>query len=227
VTLDRSPTGIPGLDELIQGGFPMPSTILLAGEPGTGKTTLAVQSLFDIARSDGVGIYLTAISEPSWVVQSFLSNFSFYDTELVDTQKVIFADMGSYLIYEPENFMERLQEVVETYQPQRLVIDPITPIKEILERKKINDREFLHNLFAYLKTLSCTTIITGEETYADIPGRLESYMVDGIIMMSYPEEEGVRRKYIEVLKMRGTNHVTGKQLLDITGEGISVQAGLR
>ncbi len=225
--LERSPTGIPGLDELIQGGFPMPSTILLAGEPGTGKTTLAVQSLFDIARSGGVGIYLTAISEPSWVVQSFLSNFSFYDTELVDSQKVIFADMGSYLIYEPENFMERLQEVVEAYQPQRLVIDPITPIKEILERKKINDREFLHNLFAYLKTLSCTTIITGEETYAEIPGRLESYMVDGIIMLSYPEEEGVRRKYIEVLKMRGTNHVTGKQLLDITSEGISVQAGLR
>jgi circadian clock protein KaiC len=145
----------------------------------------------------------------------------------VDSNRVIFADMGSYLVYEPENFLGRLEEVVETYSPDRLVIDPITPIKDILARKNINNHEFLHNLFAYLKTLSCTTIVTGEETYEDIPGSLEAYMVDGIIVMSYPEQEGVRRKYIEVLKLRGTNHITGRQLLDITSEGITVQAGLR
>jgi len=45
--------------------------------------------------------------------------------------------------------------------------------------------------------------------------------------MSYPEVEGVRRKYIEVLKLRGTNHTTGRQLLDITSDGITIQAGLR
>ncbi len=225
--IHRSPSGIPGLDELIDGGFPVPSTILVAGEPGTGKTTLAVQGLFDVARHGGVGVYLTAISEPPWVVQSFLSNYSFYDAALVDANKVYFADMGSYLVYEPENFLARLEEVVETYSPDRLVIDPITPIKDILAKKNINDREFLHNLFAYLKTLSCTTLVTGEETYEDIPGSLEAYMVDGIIVMSYPEQEGVRRKYIEVLKMRGTNHTTGRQLLDVTSDGVTIQAGLR
>jgi circadian clock protein KaiC len=145
----------------------------------------------------------------------------------VDSNKVVFSDLGSSLVYEPENLMERLQQVVETYQPNRLVIDPITPIREILERKGINDREFMHNLFAYLKTLSCTTIITAEQNYSTIPSSLESYMVDGIIVMSYPEEDGVRRKYLEVLKFRGTDHVTGRQLLDITSEGLSVQAGLR
>jgi circadian clock protein KaiC len=227
VALIRAPTGIPGLDDLIEGGFPIPSTILVAGEPGTGKTTFAVQSLFDAAREGGVGIYLAAISEPPWVVQSFLSNFEFYDQELVDSYTVVFADLGSSLVYEPENLMDRLQTIVETYSPTRLVIDPITPIREILERKGINDREFMHNLFAYLKTLSCTTIITAEQNYSTIPSSLEGYMVDGVIVMSYPEEEGVRRKYIEVLKFRGTNHVTGRQLLDITSGGLRVQAGLR
>jgi circadian clock protein KaiC len=100
-------------------------------------------------------------------------------------------------------------------------------VREILERKGINDREFMHNLFAYLKTLSCTTLITAEQNYATIPSSLEGYMVDGVIVMSYPEEEGIRRKYIEVLKFRGTDHVTGRQLLDITSDGLSVQAGLR
>ncbi len=225
--LNREPSGIPGLDDLIEGGFPVPSTILVAGEPGTGKTTFSVQSLFDVARRGGVGIYLSAISEPPWVVQTFLSNFEFYDAELVDTNKIVFADLGSSLVYEPENLMERLQQVVETYQPTRLVIDPITPIREILEQKGINDREFMHNLFAYLKTLSCTTIITAEQNYSILPTSLEGYMVDGVIVMSYPEEEGVRRKYLEVLKFRGTDHITGRQLLDITRHGLSVQAGLR
>ncbi len=225
--LNREPSGIPGLDDLIEGGFPVPSTILVAGEPGTGKTTFSVQSLFDVARRGGIGIYLSAISEPPWVVQTFLSNFEFYDAELVDTNKIVFADLGSSLVYEPENLMERLQHVVETYQPTRLVIDPITPIREILERKGLNDREFMHNLFAYLKTLSCTTIITAEQNYSTIPTSLEGYMVDGLIVMSYPEEEGVRRKYLEVLKFRGTDHITGRQLLDITRDGLSVQAGLR
>lgn len=225
--LNREPSGIPGLDDLIEGGFPVPSTILVAGEPGTGKTTFSVQSLFDVARRGGIGIYLSAISEPPWVVQTFLSNFEFYDAELVDTNKIVFADLGSSLVYEPENLMERLQHVVETYQPTRLAIDPITPIREILERKGINDREFMHNLFAYLKTLSCTTIITAEQNYSTIPTSLEGYMVDGLIVMSYPEEEGVRRKYLEVLKFRGTDHITGRQLLDITRDGLSVQAGLR
>jgi circadian clock protein KaiC len=227
VALNRTPSGIPGLDEMIEGGFPVPSTILVAGEPGTGKTTLSVQSLFDAANQGGVGIYLAAISEPPWVVQSFLSNFEFYDNALVDDHRVIFADIGSSLVYEPENLMERLQTIVETYEPTRLVIDPITPVREILERKGLNDREFMHNLFAYLKTLSCTTLITAEQNYGTIPMSLEGYMVDGLIVMSYPEEEGIRRKYLEVLKFRGTNHVTGRQLLDITAEGISVQAGLR
>lgn len=227
MALQRASTGIPGLDDLIQGGFPVPSTVLVAGEPGTGKTTLAVQSLFHTAREGGTGIYLAAISEPPWVVQSFLSNFEFYDQQMVDNHQVVFADVGASLVYEPENLMERLQHTVETYGPTRLVIDPITPIREILERKGINDREFMHNLFAYLKTLSCTTIITAEQNYATIPSSLEGYMVDGVIVMSYPEEEGIRRKYIEVLKFRGTDHVTGRQLLDITSQGLSVQAGLR
>ncbi len=227
MAIERAPSGIPGLDELIEGGFPVPSTVLIAGEPGTGKTTLAVQSLFDVARRGGTAIYLAAISEPPWVVQSFLSNFSFFDADLVDSSKVVFADVGSTLVYEPQNLMERLQDIVETYQPTRLAIDPVTPIREILERKGINDREFMHNLFAYLKTLSCTTLITAEQNYETIPSSLEGYMVDGVIVMSYPEEEGIRRKYIEVLKFRGTNHVTGKQLLDITSDGLSVQAGLR
>lgn len=83
--IDRLESGIPGLDDMIAGGFPFPSMILVGGEPGTGKTTLVLQSLFNGARKGEKGIYFTAISEPTWVVQKFLSNFSFYSQEAIDS----------------------------------------------------------------------------------------------------------------------------------------------
>jgi len=60
-----------------------------------------------------------------------------------------------------------------------------------------------------------------------IAGNMSAYMVDGVIILSYAEEENIRRKYIEVLKMRGTRHLTGRHSLDISKDGVTVQPGLR
>ncbi len=222
----RRESGIPGLDSMIMGGFPVPSSVLIAGEPGTGKTTLAVQCLFAAAKRGDVALYITAISEPQWVVQKFLSQFKFYDQDLVDSGKVVFMDIGRMLSERPKDILQILERTVEQYTPKMLVIDPITPLKEILVSHNIF-REFSHEFFAFMKTMDCITIVTAELAYSDIPRSLEAYMVDGILMMSYPEEDRVRRKFLEVLKMRGTKHTTGKQLLDISGDGMAVQAGLR
>ena len=222
----RRETGIDGLDKLVMGGFPVPSTVLIGGAPGTGKTTLAVQTLFHGASKGQVGTYITAISEPRWVVQKFLSEFSFYDEKAIEKEKIIFLELGKEIFYKPDSILPKIKQIVENYMPQRLVIDPITPIKAALDETG-KTREFLHELLEYLKGFNCSSIITAEMSYQDIPNSLEGYMVDGIIILSYPEEKEVRRKFLEVLKMRGTKHVTGKQLVDITGDGILVHAGLR
>ncbi len=222
----RKTTGIPGLDGMLQGGFPFPCAVLVAGEPGTGKTTLAVQSLFHGAREGEKGLYITALSEPQWLVQKFLSSFTFYDQELVEKGVVNFIDIGPTLTKNPGDMLETIKKKIETYQPQRIVIDPITPMTDMLQWRG-ETREFMHELFAYLKAFNCLAIITAELSYDDISHSQESYMVDGVVVLSYPEEEKVRRKFLEVLKMRGTKHTTGRQLIDITDEGLAVQAGLR
>jgi circadian clock protein KaiC len=222
----RKTTGIPGLDGMLQGGFPYPCAVLVAGEPGTGKTTLAVQSLFHGAREGEKGLYITALSEPQWLVQKFLSSFTFYDQELVEKGVVNFIDIGPTLTKNPGDMLETIKKKIETYQPQRIVIDPITPMTDMLQWRG-ETREFMHELFAYLKAFNCLAIITAELSYDDISRSQESYMVDGVVVLSYPEEEKVRRKFLEVLKMRGTKHTTGRQLIDITDEGLAVQAGLR
>lgn len=226
MTITRRETGIAGLDRLVMGGFPVPSAVLIGGEPGTGKTTLSVQSLFYGAKKGDTGAYITAISEPRWVVQKFLSEFTFFDADAIEKDKIRFLEMGKDIFDDPEKILPMIKEIVEKYEPQRLVIDPITPIKAALD-KIGKTREFMHELFEFLKGFNCSSIVTAEMSYDSVSRSIEGYMVDGIIILSYPEEKEVRRKFLEVLKMRGTKHVTGKQLLDITPEGILVHPGLR
>ena len=224
--MTRKTSGIPGLDGMMMGGFPSPSAILVAGEPGTGKTTLAVQSLFHGASLGEKGLYLTAISEPQWLVQKFMSSFAFYNQESIDREMVSFVDIGPTLLKNPGDIQNIIKKKIEQFCPQRVVIDPITPICEILQWRG-ETREFIHDLFSFLKAYGCLALVTAEMSYEDVASSIEAYMVDGVLVLSYPEEEKVRRKFLEVLKMRGTKHTTGRQLIDITDEGLSVQAGLR
>jgi circadian clock protein KaiC len=224
--ITRKALGVPGLDDMIVGGVPRPCAILVAGEPGTGKTTLCVQSMFSAAKNGEKALYITAISEPQWVVQKFLSGFKFYDQSLVDRESVVFVDLGKDLIANPSTILNKITGLVEKHMPDRLVIDPITPITEMLHWRG-ETREFMHELFAKLKAFDCITLVTAEMSYDDIPSKMEAYMVDGVLMLSYPEEDKVRRKFLEVLKMRGTRHVTGRQLVEIGSEGFAVQPGLR
>lgn len=224
--IERKDTGIPGLDGMIMGGFPIPSVILVGGEPGTGKTTFTVQSLFHGARNNDTCVYISAISEPQWVVQKFLSTFKFYNQRLVEEGNITFLDIGKVVTGDPKGILEAIKKIIERFSPDRMVIDPITPIKYALG-DKIEMRGFLHELFGYLKAFSCVTLITGEMSYSDLSTCLESYMVDGVLILSYPEEENIRRKFLEVLKMRGTKHTTGRQIVDITENGYVIQPGLR
>jgi circadian clock protein KaiC len=224
--MTRKSLGVPGIDEMIVGGVPSPCSILVAGEPGTGKTTFCVQSMFSAAKGGEKGLYITAISEPQWVVQKFLSGFKFYDQALVDKERVAFVDLGKELVANPSQILDSVTRLVESHMPDRLVIDPITPIVDMLHWRG-ETREFMHELFARLKAYNCITLITAEMSYDDISRRMEAYMVDGVLMLSYPEEDKVRRKFLEVLKMRGTKHVTGRQLVEIGADGFVVQPGLR
>lgn len=223
--MERMPSGIPGLDNLIEGGFPIPSTTLVAGEPGTGKTTFAVQFLFNGAKNGEIGLYITAISEPNWVVQKFLSEFTFYDQDLIDNETVVFVDIGETLTENPGSMLDEIKETIEQHRPRRIVMDPITVIESALEKRWIA-RKFLHEFLAFTKAFNAVTLITGEFTYDSIVTSLTSYMADGVIMLSNPEEDGVRRKHLEVIKMRGTKHMTGEQAADITEEGYTIVGGM-
>lgn len=222
----RLETGIPGLDEMTGGGWVVPSSVLVAGAPGTGKTTLAVQTLFHGARKGETCVYFTGISEPGWVVQQFLKGFAFFDQSLIDQGKVVFADIGAALRKGAREGIEHIEREVERIGPSRIVIDPITAVHTAVDSER-QYRELLHDLTAHMKGLNTVLIMTSETDPHEQRWGTDGYMVDSIVLLTCPKEGTVRRKYLEVVKMRGTKHMGGDHVADLGSAGFSVQPGLR
>ncbi len=220
IGLVRIPTGIPGLDELIENGFPFPAVILVSGTAGTGKTTFALRFLCEGATRGEQGLYFTTLSEPTQWMLRFSSQFEFMHQEYFDNE-IVYEDLGEHLRSgDSEKLLDAIERRIAEVVPQRIVIDPITVVGEML---KDDYRHFLFDLTNRLKNWNATTVVTGEVRPGELYPSEISYAVDGIVLLQMAEEMGARRKYLEVLKMRGTNHQTGKHSIDISRkEGIVI-----
>lgn len=216
----RMPSGIPGLDDMIEGGFPFPSVILVAGSAGAGKTTLAQRFLFAGAEKGEQGLFFTTLSEPTQWMLRYAAQFDFVKPEYYG-KEIVFCDLGPMLRNSTgQQVLDFIDQKVAEVMPQRIVIDPITVVGTML---KDDYRVFSFDLTTRLKNWQATTLLTGEVRPGEqYPPEL-SYAVDGVILLMVSDEGDARRKYIEVLKLRGTNHLTGRQSVDITRkEGVIV-----
>ncbi len=218
--LVRIPTGIPGLDEMIEGGFPFPSVVLVSGPAGTGKTTFALKYLCEGAKKGEQGLYFTTLSEPTQWMLRYASQFDFINRDYFGDE-IVYMDLGNMMReMTSTQLLATIEEKIAEVMPQRIVIDPITVVGGMLQG---DYRVFLFDLFNRLKNWNATTLVTGEVSPNEMYPPEVSYAVDGIVLLMLSEEGGARRKYLEVLKMRGTNHITGKQSIDITrADGIMV-----
>jgi len=217
---ERINTGVHGVDALIEGGYPFPSVILVAGPAGTGKTTFTQQFLFAGADTDEIGLYITTLSEPTQWVMHYMSNIRCLKKKHIG-KGVKFCDIGQMLrSTTPEKLLTHIDEEIARTMAQRVVIDPITVIKEFFGNEY---RPFLFDLVNHLKNWQAVSLLTGEvEPDRTYPSEV-AYASDGVVLLTYEEKEGTRRKYLEVLKMRGTDHRTGKQSFVITrNEGFKV-----
>jgi len=225
-TLERVKSGINGMDEMMQGGFAFPSTVLVAGSAGTGKTTFALQFLARGVRDGEQGLFFTTLSEPTQWMLRFVTHFTFIDKDSFGKQ-IKYVDLGPVLRKDrdPDILLKYIDDQIAEHMPQRIVIDPLTVVGEMISGSY---RTFLYDLTTRLKNWQAVSVLTGEV----LPGQMYpvelSYVVDTLVLLSTDlSPEGTRRKYLEILKMRGTNHATGKNLVDLSARGFVVQVGLR
>jgi circadian clock protein KaiC len=190
----RIKTGIPGLDQMTEGGFPFPSTVLVAGSAGTGKTTFALQFLMQGAKEGEQCLYFTTLSEPVQWMLRFASRLGFINKNYFG-KEVRYVELGTFLREEkdPQKLLEFIEEHITEVMPQRIVIDPVTVIEELIGGSY---RNFLYDLANRLKNWQAVSILTGE-VLPDEPYPVQvSYIVDTVILLSY-----------------GVKHVTALQTL--------------
>lgn len=220
-------SGIKGLDDILEGGFIRPSSVLIAGTAGTGKTIFAMQGLFNAAKGgEEICLFLPAISEPIAMINNFMSNFTFYDPKLYEEKRIHFFDLSSIILKKrPSDVLSEIEDKIETIKPDRVVIDPINPLAYGLEEGE--RRKFFYDLFTGMKGWNSTVLITGEFTEESLHRSDMGYIVDGIIYLSNEAERDRRIRYLDVLKLRGQRYSSEKHTFKITGDGIIVFPKLR
>lgn len=219
--LSRIATGIQNFDNIMYGGIPEGSTVLLAGRPGSGKTILAHQIMFHNATLDNKALFLTTLSEPQVKVLRFQQQFSFFDISKFQSS-VIYQDMGSILRKRgAHHAILAIDELLRKHQPRLVVIDTLKTIAEMIP-SLIEYREFLLDLSLRLATWGCTALLLGEYSEDDVDIRPESAIADGIIYLSGIEEKRHQKRYLRILKMRGTDYISGENFFRISSDGIEL-----
>jgi KaiC/GvpD/RAD55 family RecA-like ATPase len=218
VTFKRIVTGIPGLDDLIEGGIPENFIILVSGTSGTGKTTLCMQFLAEGIKHGEKGIYI-GLGEDIEIIQKSMTNYGLDLEKMAEDDQLIFADIPALNIEEATAILEGISEGT-----RRLVIDPLSAL--LFAYQDMELRQKIRELIEIIREKDITALITTElpENSKGISRfGIEDFLSDGIIVLYYFREGAKRYRGLEVRKMRGTNHSSDIHLYKITTDlGIQV-----
>lgn len=216
--MDRITSGIESLDYVLHGGIPAASSVLIVGNPGTGKTILVNQIVFNNASADNKVLYFATMSEPQVKIMKFQQEFSYFDINKFQ-QSVIYCDLGSVLSKDgTKRALAYIDELLLEYQPKIIVIDTIKTLSDMIQ-SNLEIRKFMLELSTKLAVWECTTFYLGEYTEKEIEERPESAIVDGIIYLSGTEEKKFQKRFLRILKMRGTGFESGEIFFRITSDG--------
>ena len=173
VPIRQLPTGVPGLDAVLGGGLPEFSFNLIAGAPGSGKTTLAQQIMFALAEPGRPALYFTVLGEPPVKMLRYQQQFTFFDAAKVNdsirfinvAQEVLEGGLGQIL--------KRIVQEVEAASPSIVVVDSFRSAVRKAEREPAGPLEmqhFVQQLGIHLTGWEATTFLVGEYLTAETVG---------------------------------------------------------
>ncbi|MBD3406605.1 MAG: AAA family ATPase [Candidatus Lokiarchaeota archaeon] len=238
-SIERVKTGIPGLDELIEGGFPAGDTILIAGKAGTGKSILANQFLYRGATQyNEPGVLVTLEESPIKIKRNMLRFGMDFDkleqegllaiVDLSPSKEVTPVNIGEYPSFDLSGLEAIILNHVKKLGAKRVVIDTLSIMAYKFKSRDILREEFF-KLTANITRSGSTLLLTSE-----IPAQndglgvfdIEAFLASGVIVL-YNEKisETTRSRSVEVLKLRGSKHSSRIHSMRITDDGIRVWPG--
>ena len=222
MTLERISTGIASLDALIEGGIPRGSTVLVAGNPGTGKTILTTHFLYEGLSKGEAGVYVS-FSESK---KQFYNNFERFGMRFLDFEKdnkFAFLDFASVNKDGIGDALEEVLDVSRKLGAKRVVIDSFSAV--LLAFDNINEaRITLHVVLGkMLRAEGITNMLIAEVPVGtrNIGSGMEEFVADGIIQLEHGPTDAVPAT-LKVVKMRATSIIRERHVSLIGEKGMIV-----
>ena len=226
--IPRVSTGVEGLDDILGGGLPRSHLYLLDGEPGTGKTTVALQFLLEGARNGERGLYIT-LSESRAELEAVAAShgWSLEGIDIFELAKDGTRDTDEgYTIFHPaevelQQTVDEVLEAVEKQNPMRVAFDSLSEMR-LLAREPLRFRRQILSIKQFFMPRDCTVLLLDDKTSPEGDLQLHS-LAHGVIVLEHVAlEYGSERRRLQVTKVRGIRFRGGFHDFRIVTGGIKV-----
>lgn len=227
--LEKSCTGIKGLDEISGGGLPKGRTTIVCGGPGCGKTMLGIEFLVRGATEFNEPGVLLAFEETPQEMARNVASLGFDLNGLVERKKLFFeyvyiepSEIEEAGDYDLEGLFVRLQNAIETVGAKRVLLDTVEAIFSGFKNIGVLRAE-IRRLFRWLKDRGMTTMVTAERGEGTLTRHgLEEYVSDCVILLDHRISEQTSTRRMRIVKYRGSSHGSDEYPFLIDEQGVSV-----
>jgi circadian clock protein KaiC len=218
--VERLSTGIGDLDLVLGGGMPFGSLFIVAGAPGTGKTILAQQLCFANATYERKALCYTTFSEPHAKLVRHLESFDFFDAEALE-RAVEVIHVGDLLGERGlTGFVEELTRKAFEVKPCVIVVDSSKVLHEFTEPGEF--RRAIYELASKVAHSKAVLLFVGEYAEEEIENASEFAVADGILYLENRSAGYVDRRSLRVVKLRGSDYLSGLHTFRIGATGVEV-----
>jgi circadian clock protein KaiC len=216
---DRLLSGHGPLDVVLGGGLPANAISLITGLPGTGKTIIAQQYVFQNARPERPAVYFSTVSEPLEKIVRFGQNLDFFDRAAVG-KYVFYEDLGAVVSTGGlASVTKQIAAVLKERRPRLVVIDSFKALHAFADSNG-DFREFLYELAGMLSALAISSLWVGEYEEAEVGSLAEFAVADAILNLAAKSVGQREMRFLTVRKLRGSGFRSGQHAYRLSGSGL-------
>src|SRR5450830_1646658 len=204
VTIRKIPSGVRGLDDILGGGIPEFSFNIIAGSPGSGKTTMVHQIVFANATAKKPALFFTVLGEPAIKMLRYQQQYSFFDESKLG-KAVRFFNLADVVLEQDLNAVfDEITKQVTAINPGIVVVDSFRTVVRTAtgSASEIGMQSFIQRLAQFLASWEATTFLVGEYVPEEIRDNPIFTIADGLFWLSQNVERNSVVRKLQILKVR-------------------------